>query len=265
MAGRVDDGVSGMWFDHALTDIVALLRDVQVWRLFGAAVILFAIAGPFGSYFVLNFPMRLAMWSVVGGGMFITGVVAYFMVAELLPGRLVGGPFAGLVAGVLATVPVVIVALIVDLLFVDVPITFARAVTDWLNLTPFVLALIWLISKTRVTENARALRVLAGAPVVPFLDRVKRDIGRDLVSLTSQDHYIEVVTGQGRDLVLGRFSDVVAQLADWDGAQIHRSHWMARRAVAGVERQGARAVVRLSDGRILPVSRTYAEAVKRLY
>ena len=43
--------------------------------------------------------------------------------------------------------------------------------------------------------------------------------------------------------------------------RIHRSHWVAETAVAGVERSGTRMDVRLRDGRRLPVSRANQKAV----
>jgi hypothetical protein len=260
MAGMTEERPGEVW--HQIwTDVAILLGRRTVWQVFGVAVLLMAVGGPFGSYIVLDFPMRLAMWVVVGLAMLLAGVVSYYSIAAHLPERLSGGPGEAIVAGLAASLPVALVALVVDRAFVAVPMTGARLLTDWVNLAPFVLAMVWAISKTEVSAETRVLKVLAGPRAVPFLDRVKPAIGRDLISLSAQDHYIEVVTTGGRDLVLGRFADVVAQLADWDGFRIHRSHWVARKAVAEVER-GAKPAVRLVDGRRLPVSRSYLSRLK---
>jgi len=249
----------GVWRDIS-ADALILLSRRALWPVFGGAVLLMAVGGPFGAYGVLDFPMRLLMWLVVGLAMMLAGTLSFYAVAAMLPQHL-SALHQTVIAGALASLPVAMAALLADRIFVEVPMTATRLVTDWVNLTPFVLAMVWAISKTEVSAETRSLRVLTGPRAVPFLDRVKREIGRDLISLSAQDHYIEVVTTQGRDLVLGRFSDVVAQLADWDGLRIHRSHWVARKAIAGVER-GTKPVVRLTDGRHLPVSRTYAGGIR---
>jgi DNA-binding LytR/AlgR family response regulator len=52
-----------------------------------------------------------------------------------------------------------------------------------------------------------------------------------------------------------RLSDAIAELDGLEGAQTHRSWWVAREAVQGVERNGARVYLTIEgDGRD-PVSR----------
>ena len=160
-----------------------------------------------------------------------------------------------------ASVPVTLVAMAADNFFVDVPLISERFEVDWINLTPFTFALMAVFSISRVTEVSRKVRVLSDLPRAPFLDRIKPEIGRELLYLSSQDHYIEVVTTKGRDLILGRFSEAVAQLAGWDGNRIHRSHWVARRAVKAERRRSGKRWLVLLDGKQLPVSRTYSSTV----
>ncbi len=97
---------------------------------------------------------------------------------------------------------------------------------------------------------------------IAFLERLPPSIGRDLINLSMQDHYIDVRTAKGSTLVLLRFSDAVRELEGADGLQIHRSHWVARTAVARLHRDEGRLVVELLDGRRLPVSRSFAAAVR---
>lgn len=75
-----------------------------------------------------------------------------------------------------------------------------------------------------------------------------------LVSITGRDHYVDVRTLAGQTSILMRFSDAVAEAAPQDGAQVHRSHWVAWDAVSGVERDGARLFLKIGQDRI-PVSR----------
>jgi DNA-binding LytR/AlgR family response regulator len=62
-------------------------------------------------------------------------------------------------------------------------------------------------------------------------------------------------------LLRGRISDIEAQLAPDLGLRIHRSHWVAARAVAALHR-GASWSVRLLDGSELPVARARREAAR---
>jgi DNA-binding LytR/AlgR family response regulator len=78
-----------------------------------------------------------------------------------------------------------------------------------------------------------------------------------------QDHYVEVHTAAGSELLLLRFRDALREVEDVDGLQVHRSHWVARNAVVGVERRGGgRIVLRLVNGSRVPVSRSFAPVLK---
>jgi len=48
---------------------------------------------------------------------------------------------------------------------------------------------------------------------------------------------------------------VTAGLSRVEGLQVHRSWWVARRAIAGVERDGRNLRLKLIDGETAPVSR----------
>ena len=111
-------------------------------------------------------------------------------------------------------------------------------------------------------EEAGAARPPGEPPGAPFLDRIPARLGRDLLHLHMQDHYVEVHTGEGSDLLLLRFRDALREVEGLDGAQVHRSHWVARAAVAGVERRNGRVALRLANGSRVPVSRSFAPALR---
>jgi DNA-binding LytR/AlgR family response regulator len=98
----------------------------------------------------------------------------------------------------------------------------------------------------------------------PFLARLPLRL-RDarILAVEAEDHFLRVHTDRGSDLILMRLSDAVAELHSLDGAQIHRSWWVARAAVIGVSRGGGRARFTLAGGLKAPVSRTYAPALRR--
>ena len=82
----------------------------------------------------------------------------------------------------------------------------------------------------------------------------------DLIS--SQDHYLEVKTPDSSELLRGRMSDVVGQLAAEDGVTPHRSHWVARRVIENVGgKSGAKTLV-LKDGTQIPIARARVAKVQ---
>ncbi|MBU6319852.1 MAG: LytTR family DNA-binding domain-containing protein [Alphaproteobacteria bacterium] len=89
-----------------------------------------------------------------------------------------------------------------------------------------------------------------------FLRRLPpRLAGARVYAVRSEDHYLKVFTSRGEDLILMRLSDAIAELDGLEGAQTHRSWWVAREAVQGVEREGDRVYLRIEGGGRVPVSR----------
>ena len=102
-----------------------------------------------------------------------------------------------------------------------------------------------------------------GAPAPRFLDRLPPRLrGGELHAVESEDHYLRLHTSRGSDLILMRLSDALAELQGLEGAQTHRSWWVARAAVTEARRADGRAVLKLKSGAEAPVSRTYAKALR---
>jgi DNA-binding LytR/AlgR family response regulator len=102
-----------------------------------------------------------------------------------------------------------------------------------------------------------------GAPAPRFLDRLPARLrGAELFAVEAQDHYLRLHTSRGQDLILMRLSDAVAELEGIEGAQTHRSWWVARTAVEGATRGDGRATLALKGGVEAPVSRAYARALR---
>jgi hypothetical protein len=127
-----------------------------------------------------------------------------------------------------------------------------------------------------VTAAVCALIVLLGAAVpvrthassdasrpARFLERLPPRLrGARLIAVQSEDHYLRVHTDEGSDLILMRLADALAELDGLEGAQTHRSWWVAREAVRGARRRDGRATLDLDGGLTAPVSRRYARALR---
>lgn len=94
-----------------------------------------------------------------------------------------------------------------------------------------------------------------------FFERIPRSLGNRLLALGMEDHYLRIYTDLGSDLVLCRFADALRELNTFDGLQVHRSWYVARSAIAEVQRDGRSMLVRLVNGLEVPVSRAYQKDV----
>lgn len=81
--------------------------------------------------------------------------------------------------------------------------------------------------------------------------------------ISSQDHYLEVVSIDGTILLRGRLSDALTQLSVQDGISPHRSYWVASSFIKGIGgKSGARTLV-LHDGVELPIARARVLATQK--
>ena len=94
-----------------------------------------------------------------------------------------------------------------------------------------------------------------------FLERLPETLGRDVVYLKGNGHYINVVTTAGSAALLLRFADAIVELGE-AGMQVHRSYWVAFRHIHGLGRRDGRAVLRLTQGDVIPVGRTFLAVVR---
>jgi len=79
--------------------------------------------------------------------------------------------------------------------------------------------------------------------------------------LQAQDHYVDVKTTLGNELILIRLSDAIKELGEDDGVQVHRSWWVAKKHMVKEKRVDNKPSLVLSDQTVVPVSRTYRAQV----
>lgn len=226
---------------------------------FALAVALFVTLGPFGT-FEMPLPQRALYWSIA----FAAGW--FFVSATILALRRLGilhidAPVAhyGL-AIIAAALPTSVAALFLE--------SVMRPETGqfWLPGVFFYVTVVCLTVGSAVIAFVRArFSEPVEAPVYAgFFKRLPAHLGTNLISLSSQDHYVEVTTDLGRELLHMRLGDALEELSGYPGQQIHRSHWIAARAFLGTTRENNRLAVQLSDGRTLPVSRSFASDVRAM-
>lgn len=138
----------------------------------------------------------------------------------------------------------------------------ARTALFWVAMNQWV---VWRAQRSEAETAAPvALPDTTAAPVPvrlgrpsTLLDRLPARLGRDVVRLEAQQHYLLVVTTRGEHLLLHGLAPAVAELAELGiaGMQIHRSVWVAWGHTERLDlRPGSPAAV-LRDGSRLPIGR----------
>lgn len=218
-------------------------------------------AGPFGT-FALPLPQRLLYW---GLDVPLVGLCAGPIIRLVTrSGLTLHWPLAARVAlgSILAAFPAIFVILGLNELMSRPRFLQLRDLVEMLVTTSIAIALIGY----PLARVAAARRVEAPSPVAPaespFLRRIPPRLGTALLSLAAEDHYVRVTTREGSDLVLCRLSDAIAELGPGLGERVHRSWWVAKEAVASVERQNGKVTLALINGDTVPVSQSYLPALK---
>ncbi|MFN8767997.1 MAG: LytTR family DNA-binding domain-containing protein [Lysobacteraceae bacterium] len=97
-----------------------------------------------------------------------------------------------------------------------------------------------------------------------FFSTLPVAIGRDLVRIDADLHYLQVRTALGRATVLGSLAEVEAALAH-AGLRVHRSHWVAFAHLRRVSKSAKGWACELRNGDRVPISRRrLAEVRERL-
>lgn len=103
----------------------------------------------------------------------------------------------------------------------------------------------------------------ATAELPPLIERLPHAERGGLVALRAEDHYVRIYTDIGVSLTLARLRDAIEMAQPVSGMQVHRSNWVADRAVRGFRRTGHTGILYLSNGLEMPVSRSYCSRVER--
>jgi hypothetical protein len=132
--------------------------------------------------------------------------------------------------------------------------------TIWLEplvISAMVAALAWAIRRMLAPRQAPTAAPAPG-PLVRAGARLE-----DVCAVRAEDHYCRVfLTDRSSRLVLARFGDVLTEMGALDGARIHRSAWVADRAVERAERDG-RAWRLVAVGQPFPVSAAHVAGARR--
>jgi hypothetical protein len=245
------------------------LSLVRRWRVeigvLAAAILLATALGPFGTY-ATPLGLRAAEWALflLAGYAFFKPVLAGGEALATQSG--LPRPVAIAAACLLATLPT---SLVVAFAFAgfrwrEVTLGSLAALYPQVLIVGVTVTLVQLLVRRREppaeplpaeVSEAHPVERQAAAPEPAFLDLLPPHLGREVICLENEDHYVRAHTPLGNALILMRMRDAVAQLAGVEGARVHRGWWVARDAVTGVIRRERNVRLRLIDGREVPVAR----------
>jgi hypothetical protein len=231
--------------------------------LYGATAfgVFLGFAGPFGSFQSLASPQRYAFWF----GLVATG---YGLAIATLQVLRPAAAFARLpkvaalvLVGLLSTLPMMfVVAWALEVVF-GRSTPPGRLVSLYLSVAAVQLVIAGIAARPFLAPHRPAPRA-EGPSTDQFFARIPDRLGRDLLALEAQDHYLLVHTRRGSALISMRLSEALQILPAQLGFQAHRRWWVAREEVAGLRRDGHQTLIDLTGGLTVPVGRTYLAAVR---
>lgn len=258
------------FLQSALRELQVFLRSPRFWATFGAVVLIFWVTGPYGTAERLATAPRLGFWLVQHVAAWSIAVVTIVLVNMLLLRRVPSLLGRMAIGTLIAGTPVGLATEAISLAtFGGTPTiaTIAQSIASGLLLSALFCGL------TFMTMSSKQAEALSPAPMpisdateeraeVLLLRRLKPENRGPILHMTVADHYTEVTTSRGRELVLLRFSDALEELGATAGLQVHRSHFVADVHVDRLLRSEGRLAILMKDGREIPVSRSRTEAVR---
>lgn len=242
----------------ALRELRAHLGAPEVLAIQAGIGILLGISGPFGTFDGLALLPRLIYWMGIVFGTYALGSAVSLLVIDRLDARS-DWPVALKVfrGGIIIGLGVVVFLGLWNLPFFGWQGLFGQVLVAGM-LASFGVAWIVLGLRTVFPDPATSSETRLPA----LLQRLPLEKRGALIALCATDHYVEVITENGRELVLMRLADAIEETAPTRGVQVHRSHWIALAQVRGVERRGEGALLDMGDGLEIPVSRRHMSTIR---
>ncbi len=252
-----------------VTEAREVARRPRFWIVLACVAAVLALTGPFGTYDTLGLAARAAYWGAATVGCFWLGMVTSLMTATQAEDWRVPAPLAQIIGGIVAGIPVAAAVALLNVIAFGDPFTagFGR-VLPYAATIAVIVGVIYEMVERREAATAEARHSGNGSTpqtgdtaVAVLFDRLPPAIGRDIVHLQAQDHYVAVRTLKGEALVLISMADATEALGA-RGMRVHRSWWVSRAHMRDLTyRNGApRLVTSLGDE--IPVGRSHRRAVR---
>ena len=232
----------------------------------GLVSLVLGMSGPFQTFELLELLPRLVYWTAICTLTYLAGWLAGGYALRMITFRTENIVWHILASGCAAGLAVWPVVIIINL------ITFGsndgNGGGHWLTSSSLLIYCVMIsitLSAVITLVKSGTQKQIPTMPATPkIVSRLPLNLRGNLISLSVQDHYVEVTTSNGTGLVHFRLTDAIDDCDGVDGLQIHRSHWVALAGIKSVFRQNSKVMVETIKGDVLPVSRTYLPKIKQL-
>lgn len=94
-----------------------------------------------------------------------------------------------------------------------------------------------------------------------FIRRLKPELGKKIIYLKAEGHYVFAVTENGDDLIYYRFGDAIIQLTEY-GIQVHRSYWVSHDTLMDENTVIKDSEIILTNGHKVPIGNTFLQLLR---
>lgn len=244
-----------------LREIRAHLTSPAALAVQGGVALLLGLSGPFDTFDAMRPGPRFAYWAIVVFATYAIGFTLSELANDWLGDRAAPRWLRVVLTGVAAGLGVGLVLGVINRLSLDNP-NFPNGWLQTFGLAIVIAIVVVALHDMLHRPAPTPTDIQADTKSPPLLARLPLDKRGALVSLSVSDHYVDVVTTKGREMILMRLGDAMRETAPVRGMQVHRSHWVALDQVGSVRKTGETALLRTSTGGDIPVSRTYMKALR---
>jgi DNA-binding LytR/AlgR family response regulator len=251
-----------------IRELQAQISNPRFWVGLVAIVFVLAMVGPFYTFSSLTFSNRLVYWAIISYVNYLVGFCVSLYVGHLFYAKGMPELASRMISGFVSGIPIAFIVWTVNKYIYGFDMSGGFGFWKLLGYCAIIAMVISLMFylfslETRKNEPFSSQPTLGKiSKNQAFLQRLPAHLGRDILALEAQDHYVSVTTKNGSALVLIRLVDAIAELDGLEGLRIHRSHWVAAEAISKTKRENGKLLVELTNGTALPVSRTYAKNLK---
>lgn len=247
-----------------------IYSNPKFWIGFVAVIGILTLTGPFDTLANLKFAPRLVYWGAVSLLTFPTGMACSIFFGTWFSQRNTPEWLSRIVGGLIGGIPIGFFVWLVNkyigatevgslqglilMMGYTIPISAAVSILYYLIASSFETG-----TSTASSNQSLELPTVTNSA---FFKRLPVELGKDIISLQAQDHYIKVTTTKGSEMILLRLADAEAELSEIPGIRVHRSWWIAQKHAKGFSRKNSKQMLELSNGESVPVSRSYAKLVK---
>lgn len=260
---------------EVLQDTYKTLFSKLTLSIWAIATLGAVIAGPFGTFETMSVMWRCIYWPLVTTSSILLGYLAHALTRMVFQKE--EDNKSRLLAGILGTV---FIATDVYLLsrYLDPDRAFSTPYVQFLGWVGFVffavifgrVVLAATIQKETEAKARNAINIslpeasVPGTPLPRLVERLPEQERAEVLRLSANDHFVYVLTESGEHSIRMRLRDAIFEMDGVPGTLVHRSHWVAKKAMLRVIKDQGKAFLMLTNGDRLPVSRNYRADVERL-